>query len=290
MEKYCISTDTCCDLKAEYVQEHDIDVHPLFYRFGDEVYGGDNNLDIHTFHDRMRNGEMPTTMATNPEDSKDYFTKRVKAGFAVIHIAFSSGLSSSCQNAKIAAEEVMEENPGSKIVVIDSLAAAPGQGLLVYRAVRAKETKNLSFDDCVKFIEDSIPHIAHHFTVDDLYHLHRGGRVSKATAVVGTLAGIKPNLCVDDEGHLVSYTKCRGRKKALTTLVDTMEKLYEMDPDGDVVMIGHDDTTEDAEFVASLIRERLGINNIILNSICPTIAAHTGPGIIALFFYAKTKK
>lgn len=290
MEKYCISTDTCCDLKEEYVKEHDIDIHPLFYRFENEVYGGDNNLDIHTFHDRMRNGEMPTTMASNPEDSKDFFTKRVKAGYAVIHIAFSSGLSSSCQNAKIAAEEVMEEIPGSKIVVIDSLCAAPGQGLLVYLAVRAKETKNLSFDDCVKFIQDNIPHIAHHFTVDDLFHLHRGGRVSKATAVVGTLAGIKPNLTVDEEGRLVPHTKCRGRKKALNGLVDTMAELWQKDPDGDVVMIGHDDTTEDAEYVAQLIRERFGIDNIILNSICPTIAAHTGPGILALFFYGKTRR
>lgn len=290
MAKYVISTDTCCDLSPEYVKEHDLDIHPLFYRFDDEVYGGDNNLDIHTFHDRMRNGEMPTTMASNPEDSKELFLKRVKDGYDVIHIAFSSGLSSSCQNAKIAAEEVMEEFPGSKIVVIDSLSAAPGQGLLVYRAIRAKEVKRLSFEDCIKYIEDSIPHIAHHFTVNDLFHLHRGGRVSKATAIVGTLAGIKPNLCVDNEGHLVPYTKCRGRKKALVTLVDTMEKLREIDPEGDVVMIGHDDTTEDAEFVASQIRERLGIENIILTPICPTIAAHTGPGIIALFFYAKTRQ
>lgn len=290
MRKYVISSDTTCDLPEGYVKEHDIDIHSLYYRFGDDVYGGDRQLTAKEFFDRVRAGEMPTTMATNPEESKELFKKRIERGEDILHIAFSSALSSSYQNACIAANELMEEYPDARIIVIDSKAASMGEGMIVYKAVEKMES-GCSLDETTEFVNEILPHVAHHFTVDDLFHLHRGGRVSRATAVVGTLAGIKPNLCVSDEGTLEAYTKVRGRKKALTTLVDTMEKLSGSYRDkNDVVMIVHDDTTTDAEFVASLVKERFGTGNIIMNSICPTIGAHTGTGVIGLFFMAESKR
>lgn len=290
MANYIISTDSTSDLPESFTKENNIDVHPLYYRFGDDVYGGDRQLDVKTFFDRMRNGEMPTTMATNPEESKETFRKAAERGENILHIAFASALSSTYQNSCIAANEIMEEYPDIKIVVLDSKAASMGEGLLVYKAVQ-KMKEGYSFEEVCKYTEDMIPHMAHAFTVDDLFHLHRGGRVSKATAVVGTLAGIKPNLCVNDEGGLQPYTKVRGRKKALSTLVDTMEKLqgsFKAENE-DAVMIVHDDTTEDAKYVEALVKEKLGVKNVILNAICPTIGAHTGTGVVGLFFMADKK-
>lgn len=290
MRKFVISTDTTSDLPAEYVKAHDIDIHSLYYRFGDDVYGGDRQLTPKEFFDRVRAGEMPTTMATNPEDSKELFKKRVENGEDVLHIAFASALSSSYQNACIAANEVMEEYPDAKIVVIDSKAASMGEGILVYKAIQKMEDGG-TMEECVAYVEELIDHSAHHFTVDDLFHLQRGGRVSKAVAVVGTLAGIKPNLCVNEEGGLEQYTKVRGRKKALTTLVDTMDKLMGSYRDKtDIVMVVHDDTTEDAKAVAAMIKERFGFENIMMNPICPTIGAHTGPGVVGVFFLADKKR
>lgn len=290
MKRFVISSDTTCDLPSDYVREHDIDIHSLYYRFGEDVYGGDRQLTPKEFFERVRAGEMPTTMATNPEESKELFIKRVEKGEDVLHIAFSSALSSTYQNACIAANEVMEEYPDAKIVVIDSKAASMGEGMLVYKAIQKMES-GCTLEECASYVEELVDHSAHHFTVDDLFHLHRGGRVSKAVAIVGTLAGIKPNLCVSNEGGLEPYTKVRGRKKALATLVDTMDKLAGSYRDKqDVIMIVHDDTTEDAKVVAEMVKERFGIENIILNSICPTIGAHTGPGVIGLFFFADKKK
>lgn len=294
MRKFIISTDTTCDLPLDYCQSNRIDVHALYYKINipsqkaaseeDAVYGGDKQLAPEAFYAAMRGGSMPTTMASNPEDSKAIFRKRAGEGFDVIHIAFSSALSSSCQNAAIAASEIMEEFPDARIAVIDSLSASMGEGLLVYKAVRFMNEGH-SYDETVDYIEGIKLNISHQFTVDDLFHLHRGGRVSKATAIIGTLAGIKPLLHVDDEGRLISVGKVRGRRKSLAALVDKMAATIGSH-DNDTVMISHGDCPDDAEFVASLVRERTGIQNILINYICPTIGAHSGPGTVALFFEA----
>ena len=285
MRKFLISTDTTADLPEDYRMSNMIDIHPLFYRFDDEtIYGNGNELDPNDFYNRMRNGEMPTTVATNPEDSKEIFLKRVNEGYDIIHIAFSSALSSSCQNAALAASEVMEEHPEARIVVIDSLSASMGEGLLVYKAIKYMNEGH-TFDEVVDYVNATILKISHQFTVDDLFHLHRGGRVSKATAIVGTIIGIKPVLHVDDNGKLVSLSKARGRKKSLVTLVDNMVASMGAH-DNETIMISHGDCIEDAEYVASLVKERTSVKNIIINYICPTIGAHSGPGTIALFFEA----
>lgn len=289
MRDFIITTDTTCDLPESYILENKLDLHPLFYHFNDSViYGKDENLDPVVFYQRMRDGEMPTTMASNPEDSKDLFEARIKEGYDIIHIAFSSGLSSTCQNAVIAANELSEDYPDAKITVIDSLCASMGEGLLVYKAIEYKKAGH-SYDETVAYINELVPHLSHRFTVDSLFHLHRGGRVSKATAIIGTLVGIKPLLHVDDTGHLVSVGKTRGRKKALASLVESMIQTMG-NRLNDTIMISHGDALEDAEYVASLIKEKISeVKNVIINYICPTIGAHAGPGTIALFFEAETR-
>lgn len=286
MRHFVISTDTCCDLPESYCVENNIDIHPLYYRFGDEVYGGETQLPMEEFYTRMRNGEMPTTMAVNPETSKELFLRHIQNGEDILHIAFSSGLSSSYQNAVIAANELMEEYPDSRIIVIDSLCASLGQGLLVHEAVRLMK-EGLSLDELAAATSDARLHVAHHFTVDNLFHLFRGGRVSRATAIVGTLAGIKPLLHVDNEGHLINIGKVRGRKKSLTALVDRLgSDAGSYLEKSNIIGISHGDSLEDAKFVASLVEERYGKKEFIINTLCPTIGSHTGPDLIALFFFA----
>ena len=233
--------------------------------------------------------EMPTTMACNPQDCKTIFEKRVNEGYDILHIAFSSALSSSYNNACIAASEVMEEHPGSRIVVIDSLSASMGEGLVVYKAVEMKKAGS-SMDEIIDFLNAHILNFVHNFTVDDLNHLYRGGRVSKTTAIIGTLASIKPILHVNNEGRLINIGKVRGRKKSLIALVDRMEEHIGSYRDkNDVVFISHGDCLEDAQFVAGLVKERFGIDNIWINYICPTIGTHSGPGTVALFFMGDSR-
>ncbi len=286
MRPFIISSDTTADLPADLVEKYDVDIHPLFFRFGEsEVYGSsERTLAPKDFYARMRSGEMPTTMASNPEDSKAFFEKRVSEGYDVIHIAFSSALSSSCQNASIAASEVMEEHPEARIVVIDSLAASMGEGLVVYKALMYQQAGH-SFDEVVAYTEDVKKYISHQFTVNDLFHLHRGGRVSKTTALIGTIINIKPLLHVNDLGQLISIGKARGRKKSLIELVNKMVSTMG-EHENETIMLSHGDCEEDALFVAELIKERTNVKNIIMNYICPTIGAHSGPGTVALFFEA----
>lgn len=284
MNNFIISTDSTCDLPMEYCHSNNIDIHSFFYKFNDnEIYTYENPLDPHLFYQRMRDGEMPTTMAINPEDSRLLFEKRVSEGFHIIHISFSSALSSAYQNAVIACNEVMDSHKNAKITVIDSLSASMGQGLLVFKAVEYMK-KGHSYDEVVEYIENIKLHISHQFTVDDLFHLHRGGRVSKATAIVGTLIDIKPLLHVNDQGQLTPLGKTRGRKKSLIALTETMFNNMG-DLENNTIMISHGDALEDADFVASMIKDKLPHCNIMINFVCPTIGAHSGPGTIALFFH-----
>lgn len=288
MRPFVISTDTTADLPAEYIKERDIDIHGLYYAFGETVHNAENPLSEKEFYNRMREGAMPTTMATNPEDSAALFRKRAKAGYDILHIAFSSGLSSSYNNVCIAANEVMEEFPDCKIIVIDSLAASLGEGLMVYRAFQLKD-EGKSMSDITDYLNAHIQNFVHLFTVDDLFHLHRGGRVSKATAIIGTIAGIKPVLHVDEHGKLINIAKVRGRKKSLNDLVDRMGELIgSYANETDKFFISHGDCIEDAEFVASKVKERFG-KEVVINYVCPTIGAHSGPGTIALFFMGEKR-
>lgn len=285
--KYIISTDSTADLPASYVKEHGIAIQFLSYAFGDTVYGFEDQMEPHAFYERMRSGEMPTTNACIPDEVQRSFETYLKEGYDILHIGFSSGLSASYNNARIAANELAEQYPDRKIVLVDSLCASLGQGLLVHYAV-SMQKEGKSIEEVTEWLEQNKLHLCHQFTVDDLFHLHRGGRVSKATAIIGTLINVKPVLHVDDEGHLTSVCNVRGRKKALNKLVDIMESQI----DGyrnDTVFISHGDCLEDAEYVAAQVRERFGIQDILIDYVSPTIGAHSGPGTVALFYLGSVR-
>lgn len=289
MKKYIITTDSTCDLPKEYLEKHNIGLFPLYYNINGTVYGEDNILDPKEFYKKMRDGAMPTTMAINPDLARKHFNKYLDAGFDILHIAFSSALSGSCSVASTVSRELCDEQPGAKIIVIDSLCASLGEGLLVHKAVELKENGK-TMDEVADWLEHNKLNLCHMFTVDDLFHLHRGGRVSKAAAIIGTLINVKPVLHVDNEGRLIPLNNVRGRKKALISLVDLMEeKLKNFPYKNNIFFISHGDCLEDAEFVAGLIKERLGIKEYLIHYVSPTIGAHSGPGTVALFFMGKER-
>ncbi|MCR5829945.1 MAG: DegV family protein [Lachnospiraceae bacterium] len=287
MRDYIISTDSTADLPDDYVAQHNISIHPLYYILDDFQYGGERKIPKKEFYQRMREGAVATTCASNPDVVSNIFTSEVEKGYDVLHIGFSSALSSSCNNAMVVSREVMESHPGSNIKVIDSLAASLGQGLLVHYAVKLKE-EGKSLEEVAEWVENNKLHLCHQFTVEDLKYLYRGGRISKSVAILGTLINVKPVLHVDDEGRLVPMSNVRGRKKSLNTLVANMAAQIG-NYKNDIVFIGHGDSLEDAEYVRDKVKEQFGIDAFIINDISPTIGAHSGPGTIALFHLGESR-
>lgn len=289
MRDFIITTDSTSDLPDGYIKENSLDILPLFYNIDGTVYGGDIKLDTKEFYEKMRTGLMPTTMACNPEDAESSFRKHLEKDLDILHIGFSSALSSSYDTVAIVGRQLQEEYPDSKIIVLDSLCASMGEGLLVHKAIQLKkEGKNIN--EIANWIEDNKIHICHQFTVDDLNHLHRGGRVSKKVAVIGSLINVKPVLHVDNEGRLTPLMNVRGRKKSLTTLVDNMEQAGKgFEEQNNIIFISHGDCLEDAQTVASMITERFGIKDILINYVGPTIGTHSGPGTVALFFMGNAR-
>lgn len=284
MKNYIIIADNTCDLDPSFYNEKNIPVIMLPYSIDDVVYSTtDNNLSMKEFYDSIRNGKMPTTMAANPETYISTFKKYLDEGLDVLYLAFSSALSSSYSNAVLAANELNEEYSDVSVTVIDTLCASMGEGLLLYKAIKAKE-EGKTLKEVIDYVESTKLKICHYFTVNDLNHLHRGGRVSKATAIVGTLINVKPVLHVPDDGSLVSACNVRGRKKSLNTLVSYMKAHVKNPSKDDVVMISHGDCIDDANYVAEEIKKEFGIENIIISYASQTIGAHTGPGLVALFF------
>lgn len=289
MNDFIIATDSTADLTAEYLKEKDITVFNLTYTVDGVSYGHGQELDTKTFYQKIREGSMPVTSQVNPEEAKELLTELLKKNKNILYLAFSSGLSGTYNSVRMAAGELMEEDPSIKITVIDTLCASLGEGLIVYKAVELKEAGK-SMEEVAKWVEDHKLNLIHMFTVDDLNHLYRGGRVSRTSAVLGTVLSIKPVLHVDDEGHLVAIGKERGRKKALLELVNLMgERMGKFRDDNDVFFISHSDCEEDAFFVRDEIEKRFGIQRSMINCIGPTIGSHTGPGTVALFFMGEKR-
>lgn len=282
MREYVITTDSTVDLSKDYFEAHNIEVLSLTYTLDGSVYEDLDGLPSSEFYARVREGAMPTTSQITPEQGAALFRRLAAQGKDILCIAFSSGLSGTYNSMRIAAGNVKEEYPDVRIEVVDSLCASSGEGLLLYYAVKLKE-EGRSMEEVLDWIRGNILHICHNFTVDDLFHLHRGGRVSKATAIVGTMINIKPILHVDDEGHLINIGKVRGRKKSLLALVDRMEEQMK-GFENDIVFISHGDCIEDAEFVKRQVENRFGIHNFVINPVGPVIGSHSGPGTLALFF------
>lgn len=289
MREYIIATDSCSDLPESYLKNEGILSMSLGYNMDGKTYGEGNLMDAKAFYDKMREGQMPTTSAVNPTTFEEKFRPVLEAGKDILYIGFSSGLSSTYSSSTVAAEELLAQYTDAKIVTIDSLCASLGQGLLVHYANELKK-EGKSLDEVAQWVEDNKGYICHQFTVNDLMHLHRGGRVSKTTAIIGTLINVKPVLHVDDEGHLVSLSNVRGRKKALNALVDNMEKTMGKFKDSNkTVFISHGDCEEDALYVKKRIEEKFGAKDFLIDLVSPTIGAHTGPGVVALFYLGETR-
>lgn len=281
---YKIITDSCCDLSGEMAKELELAVVPLNVEM-DGVSFEDGQMSPKEFYDSLRAGKTAKTAAVNPERWGREMENALAAGEDVLVAAFSSGLSTTYQSAVIAAEELRERYPERKILVVDTLAASRGQGLLVYYAAKQRQAGK-PMEEVAQWMEDHKWNLAHWFTVDDLMHLKRGGRVSAATAVMGTMLQIKPVLHVDDEGKLVSMSKARGRKAALNALADCVEKT-QLPGENDVMFICHSDCAADAEFVAGLVKKRFGVKEVYIHDIGSVIGSHTGPGTVGLFFLAE---
>ena len=285
MGEYVILTDSSADLTAELVAELGVEVIPLSFTMEDKTYFNypDNrDIDPADFYARLRGGAMATTAAVNVADYTEAMEPILKEGKDVLVLAFSSGLSATCHSAQIAAGELMEQYPDRKVYVVDTLCASLGQGLLVWYAANLKK-QSKTMEEVRDWTEEHKLNLCHWFTVDDLHFLKRGGRISAATAVLGTMLSIKPVMHVDNEGHLIKVGTARGRNASLKALVDHMEQTV-LDLKGQSIFISHGDCLADAQKVADDIRARFGVEDIVINYVGPVIGAHSGPGTVALFF------
>lgn len=282
MNEFVIVSDSTVDLPKEYLQSKQVPIISLSYIMDGVTYEEMDGLSHKEFFEKLRAGSLPTTSQINPEQAREALEPFAKEGKDILYIGFSSGLSGSYNSVRMAAEDLKEEYPDINIIAIDSLCACMGEGLLLYKALELKE-HGMSMEEIAKWVEANKLHICHNVTVDDLNHLHRGGRISKTTAVVGSMIKIKPIIHMSDEGKLVVIGKERGRKKSLVSIVDRMEKQMQ-GYDNDIVVITHGDCIEDAEFVKKQVEERFGIHNVMINGIGSVIGSHTGAGVVAVFF------
>lgn len=280
---YVITTDTGADLPDSYYEENGIGVLPMSFTINDRTYPNqEGTMDAREFYRLLRGGQMAQTSQATPVEITSFFTPYLQAGRDILHLSFSSALSGTYTNALLAAGELAEKYPDRRITVIDSRCASLGEGLFVYKAVELKKTGK-TMEEVARWAEDNKLRISHLFTVDDLFHLYRGGRVTKATAFVGSVLNVKPLLKVDNEGKLVQYAKVRGRKHSIKSLVEDMEK--SLGGDDKTIFISHGDCPEDVEYAVKLIREQMGLEPALINDIGPTIGTHSGPGTLAIFFF-----
>ena len=282
MNDYVILTDSSCDLPDDIVKKYQLEILQLDFIVEGEGSFHNDQADIEKVYSKLRNGANIKTSAANISQASEAIEALFNQKKDILYLGFSSGLSSTYLTVYMAGQELMEEYPERKMISVDTLAASMGQGLLVYKACQAKDSGK-SLEENAQYIEEIKLKLCHWFTVDDLFFLKRGGRISGVTATVGTMLSIKPILHVDDEGHLINVSKVRGRKAAITELANRMEKLA-VHPEDQDIFISHGDCIEDAEKLASIIKERFGNDRITISYVGPVIGAHSGPGTLALFF------
>lgn len=282
---YEIVTDSSANLTEELIEEYGIHIISLFFIIDSKEYSSykkDEKTDISQFYEMMRSGKTMSTSTINMSVCEEIFESVLSKGKDVLYLGFSSALSGTYNTASIMAEKLKEKYPDRKIYSVDTLAASMGEGLLVYYAAKLKK-EGKSIDEVKDWVLQNRLNLCHWFTVDDLFFLKRGGRISSTTAIVGTALGIKPILHVDDEGKLINVGKVRGRKNSLHELVNEMEKTC-INPEEQIVFISHGDCLEDAKYVEELIKEKFSIHDVVINYVDPVIGAHSGPGTVALFF------
>lgn len=287
MSNYCIITDSCCDLPRDMIPDLDIHVVNLSLIFRGEVLERISDQQMKAMYAALRAGESASTAAANPEHWTAAIEPVLADGLDVLVLAFSSGLSTTYQSAVIAAQELAEKYPQRTVRVVDTLSASMGQGLLVWYACQKRDA-GMSLDELAAWCEEARFNLCHWFTVDDLMFLKRGGRISAATALVGTMLNIKPVLHMDNEGHLISKSKARGRKAALDALAAKVAELG-LPGENDTMFISHGDCEEDAKYLANRLKEKYGTKQVIISYVGAVIGSHSGPGTVALFFLGKNR-
>ncbi|MGN0475141.1 MAG: DegV family protein [Acutalibacteraceae bacterium] len=290
LSNYVIITDSTSDISQKLADELNVSVLPLYFEMDGLVYrnfADEREMTASEFYDNIRKGKTSKTSQINVSDFCEYFSEYLDKGLDILYFAFSSGLSGTYNASCIAIDELKEKYPDRKIISIDTLCASMGEGLLLYYAAQKKKS-GMEMEELARWVEDNKLNVCHWFTVDDLNYLKRGGRISAATAIVGTALQIKPLMHVDNEGHLINVSKVRGRKASLNAMVDKMSETYY--EEYDTVMISQGDCLDDAEYVASLIKKRFkSVKDVIIGNVGPVVGSHTGPGVVALFFIGKNR-
>lgn len=285
MSNFVIMTDSSADLTHQMVLDFDLTVLPLSVLMEEKSYfnySDNSELDPLAFYGKLRNGIMASTNAVNVGQAEEAMASLLKEGKDILVLGFSSGLSTTYNSFAIAAETMREQFPERNIYTVDTLSATAGQGLLVYLAAQMR-AEGATIEEVRDWVEEKKLYCQHWITVNDLMHLKRGGRVSAATAMVGSLLSVKPFIYVTDEGKLITAGKARGRKTALDQIVEKVEALgAEKRPE--IVFIGHADCEADANYIADQLKSKCGIAQIIVHLIGPVIGAHTGPGCICVAF------
>ena len=290
MHNFVIVTDSCCDLPASLAEEMGLAVVNLSVLVGDKTYT--NHLDWHeisggAFYDLLRDKNTSSSSAPSIGDFVQVLEPILQAGKDILYLGFSSALSSTYSTGALAAQELTEQYPDRKILCVDSLCASLGQGLFV-RLVWEKQQAGATLEEAHAFAVDLVPHLCHWFTVNDLFFLQRGGRVSAATAVAGSLLQIKPVMHVDDEGRLIKIGTVRGRKGSIAALKDKLKEAI-IDPEEQTIYISHGDCEEEARYLADLIAKEVPVKGFVFNHVGPVIGSHSGPGTIALFHIGKQR-
>lgn len=286
---YRITTDSTCDMPKKFYEERGIAVIGLSFLLDGQEYNeaSDNTLPTKDFYDQLREGKRSTTMQVNTFNFVEFVEPFLAAGEDVLHIAFSSALSGTCESCKRGAEELMAKYPDRKLIVIDSLCASMGEGMLLYHADENRKT-GMTIDKNAEWVENNKLNVCHWFTVDDLMHLHRGGRVSKTSAIFGALLGIKPVLHVDNEGRLKLVSKVRGREASMDALVSKLKETATGDISKEMVFISHGDCLDDARLLENKLKQA-GVKKLIISDVGAVIGSHSGPGTIAMFFMGQQR-
>ena len=286
MADYCIVTDSTADLTPELAERFNITVIPMIFNIEEQTYlNFPDNRDISPkeFYDHIRAGKTATTSAINMSQFEECFIPILESGKDVLYIGFSSALSSTFGTARIVAEQLRERFPERKVLLADTLSASMGEAVALCKAAQLKN-QGMSIEELCGWVEKERKHFCGWFTVDDLMHLYRGGRLSAMSAKLGTVMGIKPVLRITDEGKLAAVLKVRGRKQSIEALFKKYAELA-IEPGENMVFISHADALESAESLAEMIREKFSPAEIVIGNIGPVIGSHTGPGAVALFFF-----
>ena len=285
MSQYIIMTDSSCDLPAQLAAELELEVLPLSVLIDGKSYVNyldERDISFADSYAALRAGKSATTSAVNVEAFVEAMERHLQAGEDILYLGFSSALSGTYNAGAVAAQQLAEKYPERKLYAVDTLSASMGQGLLVYLTVQQKRA-GATIEEARDYAEAQKLHLCHWFTVDDLNHLHRGGRVSATSAVLGTVLNIKPVLHMDDEGRLIFMEKVRGRRNSIKRMLEKMRETA-IEPEKQIVFMSHGDCIEDAEYLAGRIREEWNVQDVVINYVGPVIGAHSGPGTLALFF------